>query len=92
MKPKELSLLFGKLQSMPLREHDKFSLNLLKAIAKTLAPPMSARKQKTDYARIDLPGFGRRQRKGSMEVGYGSDGPGGSRKGWGRRGGRIFDD
>ena len=38
MAPKELNFLFDKLQAMQLREHDKFSLGLLKAIAKALAP------------------------------------------------------
>lgn len=38
MAPKELNFLFNKLQVLQLREHDKFSLALLKAIAKALAP------------------------------------------------------
>ena len=38
MAPKELNFLFNKLQTVQLREHDKFSLGLLKAIAKALAP------------------------------------------------------
>jgi len=38
MAAKELTFLFGKLQSMQLREHDKFSLVLVKNIAKALAP------------------------------------------------------
>ena len=38
MAPQELNFLFGKLQAMQLREHDKSSLALLKAIAKALAP------------------------------------------------------
>ena len=45
MKPKELNFLFDKLKGMPLREHDKFSLNLLKTIAKGLAPPAIKRRQ-----------------------------------------------
>jgi hypothetical protein len=44
MKPKDLNFLFGKLQNMQLREHDKFSLNLLKAISKALAPAVSQKK------------------------------------------------
>lgn len=38
MRPKELRFLFNKLQNLQLREHDKFSLVLVKAIAKALAP------------------------------------------------------
>ena len=38
LKPKELRFLFDKLQTLPLKEQDKFSLGLLKAIAKVLAP------------------------------------------------------
>ena len=34
----ELNFLFQKVKSLPLRDHDKFSLELLKAIAKKLAP------------------------------------------------------
>ena len=67
MKPKELNFLYEKLKSMPLREHDKFSLNLLKTIAKGLAPPVTQRKQKQDYSKVNLPLISSLKRRGSAD-------------------------
>lgn len=87
MKPKELNFLYEKLRGMPLREHDKFSLNLLKTIAKGLAPPLAQRKPKTDYSKVQIPLVSSLKRRGSAEFG-GSDGGGKNR---GRRGGLLND-
>ena len=55
MAPKELQFLFTKLQGMQLREHDKFSLLLLKSIAKALAPTQKeAQKKATTGATTNL--------------------------------------
>ena len=91
MKPKELSFLYEKLKGMPLREHDKFSLNLLKTIAKGLAPPAIQRKQKEDYSKIKVPLVSSLKRRGSADQGYcgGSDG---GVKNRGRRGGLRKED